>query len=676
MIKSFVISGIGLFILLFILYRAITSFIIEQEKQKARLLSHTLVYTRDYLAQTAPYVELKSDHFHPFSLTPAYAIGQIAKIIEKNENIYVKQTSDKYRNPNNRPNRYELDAINYFKTHPNAREFFQIHSGHKNYIRYEHLFYAFPLKVKQSCLKCHGDKESIPREILQKIIKVYGDRAFGYKLGDIRGIIAIRIPFNEINHKVDLLFIRLSLFLLFLYLLGIVLFLRIHSMIFKDINSINRYLQNTLAKNIYRPFKEKMNFNEFNIVKKEINNTIASLKSYRKHLYKSLYYNPLTGLPNRKKLLNIIRKEKYPIVIFDIDSFKEINYFYGEKIADKLIKEVAQRLQKEKVYHIKIDEFAVIKQMKTTKEEIYEFTKNMIKKLEEPYEIDGFLIIIKLRAGIAFSKRTFMSALFALDATRFLNKDIAFCSEADKIRDLYQEHLIWLKKIKVAIENDKIVPFFQPIVDRGLNVCKYEALVRLIDEKGSVITPFLFLDVAKKSRLYFEITKMMITKTFDKFERLNYDFSINLSMLDMENENMKRFIIDKLKSFADPSRVSFEIVESENINNSAEVVSFIRELKKYGCKILIDDFGSGYANFDYLLSLGADGLKIDGSLIKNILNDKNSQVIVKTIVSFAKEVNMQVIAEFVENREIFDYLQTLGIDCYQGYFYSPPKDDL
>jgi len=676
MIKSFIFSGVGLFVLLFILYKSITSFVIDQEVQKARLLAHTLVYTREYLAQEAPFVEIKNKKFHPFSLTPAYAVGQIAKIIEKNENIYVKQTSDRYRNPKNKPNIHELEAIEYFKIHPNAKEFFQIHQGHKDYIKYQHLFYAYPLKVKQSCLKCHGPKNEVPKHILQKLEKYYGDRAFGYKLGDIRGIISIKIPFNEITNKVDFLFLKLSFVLLFLYLLGIVIFMRINNLIFKDIKSINSYLQEKLSKNIYRPFKEPMNFYEFDIIKKEINNTVNSLKNYQKNLYKSLYYNELTGLPNRKKLMKVIQKGEYPIILFDIDSFKEINYFYGEEVADEIIKQVAKRLEDQRAFHIKIDEFAVLKYKKMDKDEIYEFTKRMLKKLEEPYEIGDYSIIIKFRAGIAYTHRTFMRALSALDATRFLNKDIAFCSEAERIRDSYQEHLIWLRKLKVAIENKKIVPFFQPIMNRDAKVCKYEALVRLIDENGEVISPYFFLDVAKKSRLYFEITKQVIEKSFEKFHDLDYEFSINLSTLDMESDVIKEFILEKLSNFRDPERVSFEIVESEDINNSQSAYEFIKELQKFGCKILIDDFGSGYANFDYLLSLGANGLKIDGSLIKNILEDENSQIIVRTIVNFAKEVNMQVIAEFVENEETFEYLKALGVDCFQGYYFSPPKDDL
>jgi EAL domain-containing protein (putative c-di-GMP-specific phosphodiesterase class I) len=186
----------------------------------------------------------------------------------------------------------------------------------------------------------------------------------------------------------------------------------------------------------------------------------------------------------------------------------------------------------------------------------------------------------------------------------------------------------------------------------------------------------VFLEVAKKSRLYFDLIKIMLNKVFDIFETNNKEFSLNLTMLDMQNKEIRNFIIEKLKTFPEPSRVNFEIVESEDIKKSEETFEFIKQLKSFGCKILIDDFGSGYANFDYLFLLNANGIKIDGSLIRNILNDRNSQIIVKTIIAFAKEVNMQVIAEYVETKEIFEYLKSLGVDCFQGHFYSPSKENL
>ena len=674
MIKVFILSGLSFFIVLYILYKAVTHFIIQQEFQKAKLLADTLIYTRQYLAKMAPYIEIKNKNFHPFSMTPAYVVSQIATTIRKQEYIYVKQTSDKYRNIDNKPSEDELKAISYLKKHPNAKEFVQIHTSN-NDIESQHLFYVYPLKVKKSCLKCHGPKNTIEPKLYNKIIKFYGNRAFGYKLGDLRGVISIRIPFKEVQDAVKDLFLKISILLLLLYIGVVYVFIRLNRYILEDMDKIINYLESNLSKNIYKPFKDNMKFKGLDIIKNELNNSVKSIKNYKKESFQNLYYNPITKFPNRRKLLDVMKRLKAPIILLDIDAFKEINYYYGENIANNLIIEVANRLKKHRVFHIKIDEFAILSSKDISRDEIYNFTKNLIAELEKPYKIEDYSIIVRFRAGISFTRRTFTDALSALDATKILNKTIVFCSEASGIREKYKEHLIWMKKLKNALEEDRIVPFFQPIVDENKNICKYEALVRMLEDE-KVISPFFFLDVAKRSRFYFDITKIMITKVIEKVSKNNVTISINLTTLDMENKEMKQFIIDKLQNCKNTKNIHFEIVESEDIKNSKDALEFIKILKSFGCKILIDDFGSGYANFDYLLSLGADAIKIDGTLIQNILEDKNSQIVVKTIISFAKDVNMKIIAEFVEDDKVFEYLKSQGVDCYQGYFYSPAKQDL
>ena len=123
-------------------------------------------------------------------------------------------------------------------------------------------------------------------------------------------------------------------------------------------------------------------------------------------------------------------------------------------------------------------------------------------------------------------------------------------------------------------------------------------------------------------------------------------------------------------------RVIFEIVESESIENFQEVQKFIKSVKELGCRIAIDDFGTGYSNFEYLMRLEADFIKIDGSIIKEILNDKNSEIITSVIVDFAKKTNILVIAEYVESEEIYMKIKELGIDKSQGYYFGEPKPTL
>ena len=168
----------------------------------------------------------------------------------------------------------------------------------------------------------------------------------------------------------------------------------------------------------------------------------------------------------------------------------------------------------------------------------------------------------------------------------------------------------------------------------------------------------------------------MLEKSFKKFYNNEFEFSVNLTIDDILNIEIQDYIFELLNKYGIGKRVVFEIVESESIENFTQVVSFIKNVKAFGCKIAIDDFGTGYSNFEYLMKLEADFIKIDGSMIKNIDTDKNAKMVVETIVNFAKKMNMKTIAEFVENEKILKIVNELGIDYSQGYYFRAPQQEL
>lgn len=197
-----------------------------------------------------------------------------------------------------------------------------------------------------------------------------------------------------------------------------------------------------------------------------------------------------------------------------------------------------------------------------------------------------------------------------------------------------------------------------------------------IVEDSKPISPIHFLGVAKQTRQYASITQTMIYQAFELFKDKDIHFSINLSILDILEPQTTSYILQMLQEYNIGSRVIFEIVESESIDNFDGITDFIREVKKYNCKIAIDDFGTGYSNFEYLIKMQADYLKIDGSLIKNLNKDKNALLIVSTIVDFSKKLGMKTVAEFVENEEIFEIVKSIGVDYSQGYYFSEAKKEL
>jgi EAL domain-containing protein (putative c-di-GMP-specific phosphodiesterase class I) len=191
-----------------------------------------------------------------------------------------------------------------------------------------------------------------------------------------------------------------------------------------------------------------------------------------------------------------------------------------------------------------------------------------------------------------------------------------------------------------------------------------------------VRSPYFFLDISKKIKLYTNITKAMIHKTFEYFQGRDVAFSINLTIEDILSSEIRTYIYSMLEKYNNGSQVIFEIVESESIQNFKEIVRFIEDVKKYNCRIAIDDFGTGYSNFEYLMQLEAAFIKIDGSIIKNLDKDLKAYMVVSVIVDFAKRVGIKTIAEFVENEAIWTKVKELGIDYSQGYYFSEPMSEI
>jgi EAL domain-containing protein (putative c-di-GMP-specific phosphodiesterase class I) len=229
--------------------------------------------------------------------------------------------------------------------------------------------------------------------------------------------------------------------------------------------------------------------------------------------------------------------------------------------------------------------------------------------------------------------------------------------------------------LKNAIKRDDILVYFQPIFENTTGkINKYECLIRVCNRDGEILSPASFLNVVKETRLYADITEIMIRKSISIMENTPYEFSINLSigdLIDKKFNNFIREIFHRNRGIA--KRITFEIVESEGIENYQVVHDFIHEMKEYGCKMAIDDFGAGYSNFEHILRLDVNYLKIDSSMIKNIDTDIYSQIIVETIVNFVKKLDIEIIAEFVHSEKIFHKVKALGVDYSQGYYIGKPK---
>jgi EAL domain-containing protein (putative c-di-GMP-specific phosphodiesterase class I) len=330
-------------------------------------------------------------------------------------------------------------------------------------------------------------------------------------------------------------------------------------------------------------------------------------------------------------------------------------------------------------YRLSGDEFVIL-DINKNEEEVRKFALNLIKtNANKDIIIDDQSISLSITIGLSFEENSKLlsTANMALISARKELQSFMIYSDSLSLNNEYENNIKWIREIKEAIAEDRITMFYQPIVDhKNPSKKKYETLIRLIDRSGEVITPYYFLEIAKKAKLYKQLTKIVIKKSFEAFKDNEYEFSINITIEDILDPEINQYIISTLHEYNISNRVIFEIVESESIEDFDEIEKFIIMIKQFGCRISIDDFGTGYSNFEHLMRLQADFIKIDGSIIKEITTNKRSELITSVIVAFAKELNIETIGEYVETKEINDKLINLGVNKSQGYYFDRPQAEL
>jgi len=411
---------------------------------------------------------------------------------------------------------------------------------------------------------------------------------------------------------------------------------------------------------------------------------VTELVEKREELQQLFYTDSLTNLGNRFKLIHDINEAKAPMLaIIDIDGFKEINDFYGYKIGDIAIVEFGERLfeiafpNHYGLYRLHADQYALfISQCDDEEAFIERITTEVVKSAKTPIVVQNETIAFNISIGIASGDHSLLiHADIALKSAKEERKNVVVYSDELQKSEQFRHNMEWTHKVKKALEEERIIPVFQPIYNtRTHSIEKFECLVRMRSESGELIAPFAFLGIAKKAKLYPEITLRMVAQSVEVFKELPYAFSLNVTIDDILNERVRGFLIDQISRSGIGERVVIELVESEGIEDFEEVLAFIQRVKALGAQIAIDDFGTGYSNFEYLFKLDADYIKIDGSLIKNIDRDAQVRHVTSAVVSFAKEAHMKTIAEYVATPEIQRIVTELGVEYLQGYEIGKPMD--
>jgi diguanylate cyclase (GGDEF)-like protein len=431
---------------------------------------------------------------------------------------------------------------------------------------------------------------------------------------------------------------------------------------------------------------EKENIQECIFVATDMTDFVIS----RSNIKKSLYTDSLTKLPNRLKLFtdtkNLHREYETTYILFNIDSFESINNLYGHDFGDEILLQFAHWLldnmpnnQQTNLYKLEADIYLCVITNPFLPQYLNSYLETLSKKISQTiFTCNGIDIDITVTIGAAQAKQNQLKlAQISYKEAKIAKKSFCIYDKKSNKEQEYNKNIQVLKDLKEAVQEGRILPYFQPIVDaKSLRIKKYESLMRVKKTNGDIMMPAEFLSIAKNSKIYHEISQMLIEKTFETFKNKRFQFSINLSYLDITDQKTTQFLLNKLKNSGLGPWVVFELLESEGIKNYKSVINFIDQVKAYGSKIAIDDFGSGYSNFERLLELKIDYIKIDGSLIKNIDTNEDTRIITKTIVNFAKELGIQTVAEYVHSKEILQVVQKLGIDFAQGFYLGKPSDKL
>ncbi len=407
---------------------------------------------------------------------------------------------------------------------------------------------------------------------------------------------------------------------------------------------------------------------------------------------KKLFTDPLTQVYNRNYFNEIklfLNLNNYAIAMVDLDRFKVVNDTYGHKAGDYVLRESANILKNslrdnDIVIRYGGEEFLVFLSVRgdiKSALNICERIRNDIEKNRFVFEEQEILVTTSIGLNTKPSESKNISDAIKLADTKLYiakrngrNQVISSILKENHslIENINSKDINFVKK---AIDENRVTCYFQPIYNAKKDlIVKYEALVRIIDIDGSIVLPFLFLPHIEHTNIHFRLTKEIFRIALDSVKKFNKPISININYSDLINADIEHIIIENLKNDKElASKITFEILESDEIQNLNLFIKKIKLLHSLGAMVSIDDFGSGYSNFKTVLDMDANYLKIDGTLIKDIDKDEKCYKVVKSIIAFAKDTKLETIAEFVHSKEVYDKLIELDVDYMQGYYISNAK---
>ena len=525
--------------------------------------------------------------------------------------------------------------------------------------------FLYPMKVSKSCILCHNNT----------------------KVGEVNGVLDIEFPQDDIKISLDTM---TTFFILFFVLFLIVVSYIFYSLINKKMVTPILELTNEIEllkenKNLTKSVDIHTNIEELRTLQDSFNTLLKTIKQYNDNKIEKIYTDDLTSLYNLAKLEDdlLVLKRASTIIVLDIKGFGKINRVYGTDVADDVLAKFALALKSYisvngVAYRLYGDEFAIIYNRYMEKDDIDKLLQHLTTQ-KFIYNDSYFTLDIALgyRYSSTNNEHILEGANIALAYCKQTYQNAVLFDDTLAVKDNDINHMVWLKILDNAIQNDTIVPVFMPMKNTKTGkIDKYETLVRIKDA-DTLYPPDKFLDVAHASGKYPIITQTVIRKAFEYFKDIdNIKFSINFAVSDIQNKETMDLLFNSLSNYSNSQNVVIELLETEEISDFDLLNKFIKKVKSYGCTIAIDDFGSGYSNFNYILNLDVDIIKLDSALVENIFEDQSAVVVVSNIVRVAKELGLLVVAEKVKSKEIERILTIHEVDYLQGFYIGKPALDI
>ncbi|MEH1765865.1 EAL domain-containing protein [Nostoc sp.] len=414
-------------------------------------------------------------------------------------------------------------------------------------------------------------------------------------------------------------------------------------------------------------------------------------------------HDALTGLVNRQEFERRVEEalrfafldyQVHALCYLDLDHFKIVNDTCGHLAGDELLRQITALLQEkirktDTLARLGGDEFGVLLTQCTIEQALRVANEllSCVQKFRFIWQEQVFSIGVSIGlVGIDTNSESLTEIIRTADAACYSAKNrgrnrVYFAQTHDQEQLQRRGEMQWVSRISQALENDWFCLYAQPIAaitPATQNGDHYEVLLRLRDEQGNLVLPMAFIPAAERYNLMHLIDRWVIRTLFSNWSTFVDDeqsiYAINLSGSSINDDQFIDFLHEQfILHPISPQRICFEITETVAIANLIKAKQFIQLLQRIGCSFALDDFGVGMSSFAYLKSLPVDYLKIDGSFIRNIVENPVDNAIVTAITHIASAMGIQTIAEFVENDAILERITALGINYAQGYGIATPR---